>query len=67
MVMKAIMMMRVNSIVNKQQQLPKGFANSCCKKVSLILPQKLINDFPVFNHRSKTLLLVEDISQGFGN
>ena len=50
-----------------QQQLPKGFDNSCHKIVSLILLQKLINDFPVCKHCSRTLLLVEDLSHGFGN
>ena len=35
---------------NEQQQLPKGFANSCYKIVSPILLQKLINDFAVCKH-----------------
>ena len=52
---------------NEQQQLPKGFANSCYKIVSLILLQKLINDFAVCKHCSGTLLLVEYVSHGFGN
>ena len=33
---------------NEQQQLPEGFANSCYKMVSPILPQKLINDFAFY-------------------
>ena len=33
---------------NEQQQLPKGFVNSCSKMNSLILLQKLINNFDVF-------------------
>ena len=32
---------------NEQQQLPEGFVNSCCRIVSSILLQKLINDFAV--------------------
>ena len=32
---------------NEQQQLPKAFANSCSKMNSLILLQKLINNFDV--------------------
>ena len=52
---------------NKQQQLSKDFPNSCYKIVSLILLQKLINDFVICKHCSRTLLLVEDVSHGFGN
>ena len=37
---------------NEKQQLLKGFANSCYKIVSLILLQKLINDFAVCKHCS---------------
>ena len=53
---------------NKQQQLSEGFANSCYKIVSPILLQELINDFAVFKHCSRALLLVEDVtsSHGFG-
>ena len=57
--------MRVSNENNKQQQLPECFANSCCKIVSPILLQKLINDFAVSKHYSGTLLLVEDVSHGF--
>ena len=39
--------MRDSDENNEQQQLPEGFANSCYKIVSLILVQKLINDFAV--------------------
>ena len=49
---------------NEQQQLPEGFVNSCCKIVSPILLQKLINDFAVCKHKkhfSGTLLLAEDV------
>ena len=52
---------------NKQQHLSEGFANSCCKIVSPIFLQKLINNFPVCKHSSGTLLLVEDVSYSFGN
>ena len=52
---------------NKQQQLSKDFPNSCYKIVSLIFLQKLINDFVICKHCSRTLLLVEDVSHGFGN
>ena len=52
---------------NEQQQLPKGFTNSCYKIVSLILLQKRINDFAVCKHCSGTALLVEDVSHGFAN
>ena len=54
---------------NEQQQLSKGFANSCYKTVSPILLQELITDFVVCKHFSGTLLLVEDVtsSHGFGN
>ena len=52
---------------NEQQQLPKGFANSCYKIVSLILLQKLINNFVVCKHSSRTLLLAEVVSHGLGN
>ena len=50
---------------NEQHQLLEGFANNCYKIVSPILVQKLINDFAVCKHYSGTLLLVEDVSQGF--
>ena len=51
---------------NEQQQ--KSFANSCYKIVSPILLQKLINDFAVWKYfYCRTLLLVEDVSHGFGN
>ena len=59
--------MRVYNENNEQQQLPEGFANSCYKIVSTILLQKLINDFAVCKHSNGTLLLVEDVSHGFGN
>ena len=62
-----IIMMRVYNENNEQQQLPEGFANSCYKIVSTILLQKLINDFAVCKHSNGTLLLVEDVSHGFGN
>ena len=55
---------------NEQQQLPEGFANSCYKRISPILLQKLINEFAVCMHQkycSGTLLLAEDVSDGFGN
>ena len=42
--------MRVYNENNEEQQLPKGFANSCYKIVSPILLQKLINDFAVCKH-----------------
>ena len=51
---------------NEQQQL-SGFPNSCYKIVSPVLLQKLINNFAIWDHYSETLLLVEDVSQGFGN
>ena len=44
---------------NEQQQLSKGFANNCCKIVSPVLLQELINDFAVCKHCSGTLLLVQ--------
>ena len=40
---------------NEQQQLSEGFANSCYKIVSPILPQKLINDFAVCKYCSGAL------------
>ena len=40
---------------NEQHQLPECFANSCCRIVSSILLQKLINDFAVCKHFSGTL------------
>ena len=52
---------------NEQQQLLKGFANSCCKIVSPVFLQKLINECEVCKHYSRTLLIVEDVSNGFGN
>ena len=67
MVMKVIIIMRVSNENDKQQQLAEGFANSCYKIISPILLQKLINDFAVCKHYSGKLLLVEDVSHGFGN
>ena len=52
---------------NEQQELLEGSANSCYKIISPILLQKLINDFAVCKHYSGKLLLVEDVSHGFGN
>ena len=46
---------------NKQQQSSEGFANSCHKIVSPILPQELINDFALYKDCSETPLLVEDV------
>ena len=43
---------------DEQQQLSEGFAVSWCKIVSLILLQKLINNFAVCKHYSRTLLLL---------
>ena len=37
---------------NEQQQLPEGFANSCCNIVSPILLQNLINALPSVCTRS---------------
>ena len=65
MVMKVLIIMRVFSENNEQQQLLEGFANSCYKIVSPILLQKLINDFAVCKHDNLTLLLDEDVSLGF--
>ena len=65
MVMKVIIIMRVSNENNEQQQLLEGFANSCCKIVSPILVQKLINDFAICKDYSGTLLLVEDVSLCF--
>ena len=48
---------------NEQQWLQEGFANSCCKIVSPILLQNLINDFAICKHYSGTPLLVEDVRQ----
>ena len=48
---------------NEQQWLQERFANSCCKIVSPILLQKLINDFAICKHYSGTPLLVEDVRQ----
>ena len=59
--------MRVYNENNEQQQLREGFANNCYKIVSPILLQKLINSFAVCKQYSQTLLLVEDVSHGFGN
>ena len=50
-----------------KQQLPKSFAISCCKIVSLILLQKLIHNFAVCKHCIRTLLLVGGLSHGFGS
>ena len=50
---------------NEQQQLQRGFANSCYK--ILIFLQKLINDFAVSKQCSRTLLLAEDGSHSQGN
>ena len=47
---------------NKQQQLFEGFANSCCKIISPILLQQLINDIAVSKHARGTLLLAEDVA-----
>ena len=47
---------------HEQQQLSEGFANSCYKIVSLILPQELINDFAVCKRYSGILLLVENVT-----
>ena len=55
MLMKGIIMMSL------------GFANTCYKIVSSILLHKLINDFAVCKYYGGTLLLVEDVSHGFGN
>ena len=54
---------------NEQQQLSEVFVNNCCKIVSPILLQKLINEFVVCKHCSGTLLLVEDVTSShvFGN
>ena len=54
---------------NEQQQLSKGFGNSCYSVVSPILPQELINNFAICKPCSKTLSLVENVtsSHGFGN
>ena len=54
---------------NEQQQLSKGFGNSCYSVVSPILLQELINNFAICKHCSKTLSLVENVtsSHGFGN
>ena len=65
MVMKVIIMMRVYDENNEEQQLPKGFSNSCCKTGSPILLQNLINNFDDCKHYSGTFLLVEDVSHGF--
>ena len=52
----------------EQQQLLEGFTNSCQQlPIVFVLLQKLINDFAVCKDCSETLLLVEDISHGFGN
>ena len=51
---------------NEQQQLPKGIVNNCYKQFHQIFLQKLINDFAVCKLCSRTLLLVEDVSHGFG-
>ena len=64
--MKVIITMRVSNENNEQQQLTGGFANNY-KIVSLILLQKLINDFAVCKHYSGTLLLFKDVSHGFWN
>ena len=55
---------------NEQQQLLEVFANKCYKIVSPILLQKLIHNFGVCKHQkhcSETLLLLDDVSHGFGN
>ena len=55
---------------NEQQQLLEVFANKCYKIVSPILLQKLINNFGACKHQkhcSETLLLLDDVSHGFGN
>ena len=55
---------------NEQQQLPEGFANNYYKIVTLILLQKLINDFTVCKHQkhcSRALLLAEDVNHSSGN
>ena len=52
---------------NEHQQLLECFANSYYKIVSPILLQKLINDCALCKHYSGTVLLVEDVSHGFGN
>ena len=43
----------------EHQQLSEAFANRCCKIVSPILLQVLINDFAVCKHCSGTLLETE--------
>ena len=50
----------------EQQQLTEGFAINCYKIISPILLQKLVNDLMILND-FKILLLVEDVSQNFGN
>ena len=53
---------------NDQQQLPKDFANSCHIIVSPILPLELIRNFAAWKHCycCTNILLVEDVSHGFG-
>ena len=50
---------------NEQQQLPEGFTNICCKIVSPILLQELVNNFAVCKHGT----LVGDLTScyDFGN
>ena len=54
---------------NDQQQLPEGFANSCYKIVSPILPPELISNFAVCKgcscYCSGPLLLAVNLSHGF--
>ena len=54
---------------NEQQQLFEAFANSYYKINLPILLQTLINDFALWRHCSRTLLLDKDItsSHGFGD
>ena len=52
---------------NEQHQLSEVCANCCCKIVSPILVQKLINDFVVCKNCSGTLVEYVTSWDGFGN
>ena len=50
---------------NDQQQLPEGFSK-CCNKIFLPILLELYRNFAICKHCSGTLLLLEDVSHGFG-
>ena len=68
--MKMTMMMRVIMKIRNSCSYRRVLLVVAAKTVSPILLQNLINDFAICKHQkhcSRTLLLVENVSHGFGN